>query len=31
MELKMMMAYLLVNYEMKWPKEEVPSNLRATE
>jgi len=31
MELKMLMAYLLVNYDMKWPEEDVPSNLGATE
>jgi hypothetical protein len=30
MELKVLMAYLLVNYDMKWPAEEVPSNLSAT-
>jgi hypothetical protein len=31
MELKMLMAYLLVNYDMKWPEEDVPSNPSATE
>jgi hypothetical protein len=31
MELKMLMAYLLVNYDMKWPEEDIPSNLSAAE
>jgi hypothetical protein len=31
MELKLLMAYILVTYDMKWPEEEVPSNSSATE
>lgn len=31
MELKLLMAYMLVNYDMKWPDEELPSNPSATE
>jgi cytochrome P450 len=31
MELKTMMAYLLINYDIKWPEGDVPSNLGATE
>jgi Cytochrome P450 len=31
MELKLLMAYLLVNYDLKWPEEDIPSNLGSTE
>jgi hypothetical protein len=31
MELKLLMAYLLVTYDMKWPEEDIPANLGATE
>jgi hypothetical protein len=31
MELKLIMAYMLVNYDMKWPDEELPANPSGTE
>lgn len=31
MELKLLMACIIINYDMRWPEEEVPSNLSTTE
>ena len=30
MELKLLMAYMIANYDMKWPEEEVPAGANAT-